>query len=75
MKKAIICALIGIASVTIFSCDSNKKSKTHTHEDGSAHADHDTTKPEQQEFTVGDTMSKDTTGKEHTHKDGEKHSH
>jgi hypothetical protein len=75
MKKAIVIALIGIASFTVISCGNNTENKTHTHEDGSTHADHDTTKPAQQEFTVGDTTSKDTTANEHTHKDGEKHSH
>ena len=61
--------------MTNISCDNNTKNKSHTHEDGSAHADHDTTKPAQEEFTVGDTTSKDTTGKEHTHMDGEKYSY
>jgi hypothetical protein len=75
MKKAIITAFIGIASLTFISCANNTESKTHTHEDGSTHADHDTTKPAQEEFVVADTTKKDTTGKEHTHKDGEKHSH
>ena len=75
MKKVIITALIGLASMAVISCGNNTDSKTHTHEDGSTHADHDTTKPVQEEFVVGDTTNKDTTGKEHTHKDGEKHSH
>ena len=75
MKKAIISTLIGIASATIISCNNNTENKTHTHEDGSTHADHDTTKPAQEEFMIGDTTSTDTTIKEHTHKDGEKHSH
>jgi hypothetical protein len=75
MKKAIITALIGIATVTIISCGNNTETKTHTHDDGSTHADHDTTKPKQQEFVVGDTTKKDTVGKQHTHKDGKKHSH
>jgi hypothetical protein len=78
MKKAIITALIGLASMIVISCgnsSNNTETKTHTHDDGSTHADHDTTKPAQQEFTVGDSTASDTTAKEHTHKDGEKHSH
>ncbi|AQG79606.1 hypothetical protein [Spirosoma montaniterrae] len=50
-----------------------KEAGTHTHDDGSVHADHvkgDTTK--QEEFTVG---SDTTAAKPHTHKDGEKHDH
>ena len=74
MKKAIITALIGIATLTIVSCGNNAETKTHTHDDGSTHADHDTAKPAQEEFVVGDTTNKDAT-KEHSHKDGEKHSH
>jgi hypothetical protein len=79
MKKAIFCAFIGIATLSMISCgnnaETNAETKTHTHDDGSTHADHDTSKPAQQEFVVGDSTAKDTTAKEHTHKDGEKHSH
>jgi hypothetical protein len=75
MKKTFVTALIGIATVTIIGCGNNAETKTHTHDDGSTHADHDTTKPKQQEFVVGDTTKKDTAGKQHTHKDGKKHSH
>lgn len=65
----------GITALAMISCDNNTGTKTHTHEDGSTHSDHDTTKPAQEEFVVGDSTSKDTTAKEHTHKVGEKHSH
>jgi len=75
MKKAIITAFIGIVTVTTSSCGSNTETKTHTHEDGAVHADHDTTKPKQEEFIVSDTLTKDTTVKPHSHKPGEKHSH
>ena len=74
MKKTIINAFIGIASLLMISCGNNTESNTHTHEDGSTHTDHDTTRPAQEEFIIGDTLNKDTS-KEHTHKDGEKHSH
>jgi ABC-type nickel/cobalt efflux system permease component RcnA len=73
MKKSLFIVLLGIATVTIFSCGNNTEPKTHTHDDGSTHAEHDTTKPKQEEFIIGDTTHKDTT--EHTHKDGKKHSH
>ncbi|GEP97752.1 hypothetical protein CCY01nite_40120 [Chitinophaga cymbidii] len=47
---------------------------THTHADGSVHADHDTTKPAQESFSVGDSTKADTS-KPHTHADGKEHSH
>ncbi len=72
MKKILFSALLGIATVTIFSCGNNAETKTHTHDDGSIHGGHDT-KPKQEEFTIGNTTHKDTT--EHSHKDGKKHSH
>jgi hypothetical protein len=73
MKKLLLSASIA-AFVLITSCNNNSKTeKTHTHDDGSTHAEHDTTKPAQQEFNVADTTKKDTTT--HTHADGEKHSH
>lgn len=67
-----------LASISVFvltsSCNNNSDSKnTHQHDDGSTHADHDTTKPVQQEFNVVDSTKKDTTT--HTHDDGKKHSH
>lgn len=75
MKKAIICAVLGIATFTIISCGNSEETKTHSHDDGSTHADHDTTRPVQQDFVVGDSTVKDTTVSQHTHKDGEKHTH
>ena len=77
MKKVFITANLAIALCFAFSCNNNSKTEpgTHTHEDGSTHIDHDTTKPKQQEFKVSDSTRKDSTGKEHTHKDGSKHSH
>jgi hypothetical protein len=73
MKKILFSALLCIATVTMISCGNNAETKTHTHDDGSTHAEHDTTKPKQEEFTIGDTTHTDTT--EHSHKDGKKHSH
>jgi ABC-type nickel/cobalt efflux system permease component RcnA len=75
MKKTILAAIIGVATLSMTSCGNNLESKTHTHDDGSTHADHDTTKPKQEEFTVSDTTHSDTTSHEHTHEGGEKHSH
>jgi hypothetical protein len=73
MKKLLLLASIN-AFAFITSCNNSAETKhTHTHEDGSTHEDHDTTKPEQQEFNVADTTKKDTAT--HTHEDGEKHSH
>jgi hypothetical protein len=74
MKKLLLLASI-TSFVLITSCNNGEESKekTHQHDDGSTHAEHDTTKPVQQEFKVADTTKKDTTT--HTHADGEKHSH
>ncbi len=73
MKRILLLASIS-AFVLTTSCNNDSEAKnTHTHDDGSAHAEHDTTKPAQQEFNVADTTKKDTTN--HTHANGEKHSH
>jgi hypothetical protein len=68
-----LCTLLFLAA-----CNDQPKANTHQHEDGSVHSDHaaDTAKPQQQEFTIGDSTQTDTTTKDvHTHKDGETHSH
>ena len=73
MKKLLLLASISVIVLTT-SCNNNAETKnTHTHEDGSTHAEHDTTKPAQQEFHVADTTKKNTTT--HPNADGEKHSH
>ena len=74
MKKVLLISSICTALFFVSSCgNNNSQTDTHIHEDGSTHSDHDTAKPEQQEFNVNDTLKKDTSV--HTHKDGEKHSH
>jgi hypothetical protein len=76
MKKMLMLSSICAALLFVYSCGNTEAvEKNHTHEDGSTHADHDTTKPVQQEFIVGDSTHKDSATKEHTHKDGEKHAH
>ncbi len=75
MKKLIP----AIAILAMIACNSSSKEQshgegTHTHEDGSVHADHDTAKPAQESFTPADTAKQDTT-KAHTHADGHTHSH
>jgi hypothetical protein len=58
----------------MYSCGGNNtESNTHTHSDGSTHADHDTVKPSQEVFNVADTAKKDTSM--HMHDNGETHSH
>jgi hypothetical protein len=80
MKKLLISGFIAIL-LSLTSCGNNEaEQNTHTHEDGSTHADHDTTKPAQEEFNIADTTTKDTTNKDtikkkHTHKYGKAHSH
>lgn len=73
MKKLLLLISITAFLLTTACNSGTEKKDTHTHDDGSSHADHDTTKPEQQEFNVADTIKKDTTT--HTHAKGEKHSH
>ena len=77
MKKTFLLAIARSALFLSACTNNNNDSDTHTHEDGSTHGDHahDTIKPPQQEFIVGDTLQKDSATKEHTHSDGEKHSH
>jgi hypothetical protein len=76
MKKIFVFALFAIALVS-YSCNDNstKEPGTHTHDDGTTHTDHDTTKPNQQEFKVGDSTHTDSTHKEHSHGDSTKHTH
>ena len=74
MKKVLLVSSICAAMFFVISCNNNNsKPDTHTHDDGSTHADHDTVKPAQQEFNVADTTKKDTTA--HAHENGKKHSH
>jgi hypothetical protein len=61
--------------LTMTACNNNKEEGAHVHEDGTTHSDHDTTKPVQQEFTVGDSTTVDTSTKPHVHEDGKKHDH
>lgn len=82
MKKIFPCAGLALALFPVFSCNDNSQTQpgTHTHDDGSVHTDHtvDSSKPEQQEFTVTDSTAihADTTNKkEHTHPDGKTHTH
>jgi hypothetical protein len=73
MKKVALFAST-LCTLLILSCNDQPTANTHQHDDGSIHSDHapDTVKPQQQEFTVGDSTAVDTTTKEsgHTHKDG-----
>jgi hypothetical protein len=55
-----------VASLIIFSSCGKKDEGTHTHEDGSTHADHsDTTK--QEEFNAADSTEHRHDSTEHTH--------
>jgi hypothetical protein len=64
MKKLFVAV---IASLFILaSCGKKAEDGTHTHDDGSTHADHaDTTK--QEEFNAADTTAQDTTKHDHPH--------
>jgi hypothetical protein len=76
MKKMLVIGSLCTMLLSVGSCSNNQSQEgTHTHDDGSTHADHDTTKPNQQEFNVADSADKDSPGKPHTHKDGETHTH
>ena len=66
MKKT---AIAFVASLFLFaSCGQNSKEGTHTHDDGTTHADHatDTT---QEQFNAADTThhDHDSTGHDHSH--------
>lgn len=72
----VICSL----TLAFYACsDEPKTPDTHTHNDGSAHADHeaDTIKPQQEEFNAADSLniSADSSGKPHVHGDGKEHTH
>jgi hypothetical protein len=75
VKKTFISGSLILSVLFLAACNNSTEPKTHTHEDGSTHADHDTAKPKQQEFIIGDSTGKDSSSKEHTHKDGSRHSH
>lgn len=80
MKKMLFMGSLCALLLSLGACSENKaESGTHSHEDGSTHGDHaaDTTKPQQQEFTIGDSVQVDTSVKEgvHAHEDGKQHSH
>ena len=75
MKKIFFSGCLSVLLFSIVACNNNAKTDTHTHDDGTTHAAHDTVKPAQEQFNVTDTTHSDTTGKEHSHKDGKKHSH
>jgi hypothetical protein len=75
MKKIFFSGCLSVFLFSIVACNDTTKTDTHTHDDGSTHAAHDTTKPAQEQFNVADTIQKDTTVKEHSHKEGEQHSH
>ncbi|MBA2501046.1 MAG: hypothetical protein H0V30_15120 [Chitinophagaceae bacterium] len=75
MKNLLPGLSLAVVLMISVGCNNNSKTEegTHTHDDGSTHMDHDTTKPVQQEFKVADTTKTDTST--HTHENGEKHSH
>ena len=76
MKKMLVIGSLYAVLLSLGSCTDNQSQEgTHTHDGGSTHADHDTTKPNQQEFNVSDSAQTDSSGKPHTHKDGETHTH
>lgn len=78
MRKVFLLASALCTLVFFTACNDSADAGTHTHDDGSTHSDHaaDTVRPQQQEFTVGDSTAADTSVKEaHTHKDGEPHTH
>ena len=75
MKKIFFSGCLSVLLFSIVACNDNAKTDTHTHDDGTTHAAHDTGKPTQEQFNVTDTTHKDTTGKGHSHEVGKPHSH
>lgn len=67
MKKLFIAA---VAALFLFGSCGKKSEGTHTHEDGTEHADHDTTS-RQEEFNASDSTENhhhDSTTHKHPHK-------
>jgi hypothetical protein len=63
MKKIFFSGCLSVLLISVGACYDNAKSNTHTHDDGTTHAAHDTVKPAQEQFNVADTIHKDTTDK------------
>jgi hypothetical protein len=59
MKKKFFSGCLSVLLFSIVSCNDNAKTDTHTHDDGTTHAAHDTGKPTQEQFNVTDTTHKD----------------
>ena len=70
MKKLFIAA---IAASFLFASCGKKSEGTHTHEDGTEHADHDDT-TEQEEFNAADSSNHEHDSTEHHH-DSTTHTH
>ena len=79
MKKFIGIAICSFALAFSACSEQSETPKTHTHDDGSTHADHeaDTIKPQQEEFKATDSLNAptDSSGKQHVHDDGTEHTH
>jgi hypothetical protein len=61
-------AIAVMASLFLFASCGKKSEGTHTHDDGSTHADHVEDSAKQEEFNVTDST-------EHQHEDSAEHSH
>jgi hypothetical protein len=70
MKK--LCLAV-IAALFLFASCAKKSEGTHTHEDGTEHADHDAT-TEQEEFNASDSTHHDHDSTDHHH-DSTTHKH
>jgi hypothetical protein len=60
-------AIAVIASLFLFASCGQKSEGTHTHEDGSTHADHETDSTKQEEFNAADSTEHSHDSTEHSH--------
>lgn len=64
--KNILMSMALVVAIASACTNDSKENNTHTHDDGSAHQNHDTVKVTQEEFTV-DSTKVDTVHEEHDH--------
>jgi hypothetical protein len=77
MKRLFSIGSLVMALLLAIACENTESNGTHTHDDGTTHADHDTSVPAQQEFTVGDsTKTADSSSHKRPHSHGgQSHTH
>jgi major membrane immunogen (membrane-anchored lipoprotein) len=67
MKKVIAFAFVLAVSTFLFTACGSKSEGTHTHDDGSTHADHSADTTKQEEFNAADTTEHQHSDSTHQH--------